>query len=162
MYCHLDWLMPQRLSNDSWTMFLQKNLMYLQWYILMIYWFSWKMNTTMQNTCVRCLLNCVNTSWKRNAKRVHLVLQNCSILATSWKLNHIHGSVKNWRNYQVACTHYSQRTADVPRSVQLLCQVRKTFCDHSCTITQPAMEGITMEMGNRGESCIRGAERCTR
>ena len=62
----------------------------------------------------------------------------------------------------MACTHYSQRTADVPRSVQLLCQVRKTFRDHSCTITQPVTERITMEMGNRGEICIRGVERCTR
>ena len=70
------------------------------------------------------------------------------------KLNHIYGSVKNRRNYQVACTHYSQRTADVPLSMQLLCQVCKTFCDNSCTTTQPVMERITIEMGNRRRSCI--------
>ena len=84
--------------------------------------------------------------------------------AVSWphcqKLNHIYGSIKNRRNYQVAWTNYSQRTADVPQSVQLLCQVCKTFCDNSCTTTHTVTERITMEMGNRGESCIQKVERC--
>ena len=123
---------------------------------------SSKIYTTMQNTCVGYLLNCVNTSSKQNAKRVHSVLQNCNILATSWKTQPYLWIRKNQRNYQVACTHYSQRTADISWSMQLLCQVCKTFRDHSCTTTQPVTERITMEMGNRGKSCIRGVERCSR